>query len=291
MNQHKRPTALIAEDEPLLAAALQAELALAWPELQVLAVVGDGASAVTQALKLQPDVLFFDIRMPGMSGLDAAAELADAWNTSESDGTPFPALVFVTAYDQYAVQAFEAQAVDYLLKPVQAQRLQKTVAKLHLALSSRAQAATYSVANSPAATTAHDPLDATLAQLRQLLLAVPGPAAGPSAPAAPLTVLQVSVGTTIRLVPVAEVIYFEAADKYVRVLTAEREYLIRTPLKELLPQLDGHVFWQIHRGTLVNSARIDSVTRDEVGKLTLTLHQRPERLAVSRLYAYLFKAM
>ncbi|HMT18384.1 MAG TPA: response regulator, partial [Ottowia sp.] len=132
------PTALIAEDEPLLAAALQAELARAWPALRVLATVGDGVSAVAQALALRPDVLFFDIRMPGQSGLDAAAELMDAWDDTAA---PFPALVFVTAYDQYAVQAFEAQAIDYLLKPVQPARLKKSVQKLRLALAQRAPAA------------------------------------------------------------------------------------------------------------------------------------------------------
>jgi DNA-binding LytR/AlgR family response regulator len=144
MSKPAAPTALIAEDEPLLAAALQAELARAWPELKVLAVVGDGGSAVTQALRLKPDVLFFDIRMPGQSGLEAAAELADEWDTGAdgSGGTPFPALVFVTAYDQYAVQAFETQAMDYVLKPIQAARLQKTVSKVQLALASRSQAAT-----------------------------------------------------------------------------------------------------------------------------------------------------
>ena len=126
--------ALIAEDEPLLAAALQQALAQAWPQLQIVATVGDGPSAVRAALALRPEVLFFDIRMPGQSGLDAAAELADAWPTQGPDSTPFPALVFVTAYDQYAVQAFEAQAVDYLIKPVQSARLQKTVQKLPLAL-------------------------------------------------------------------------------------------------------------------------------------------------------------
>jgi DNA-binding LytR/AlgR family response regulator len=127
MNPATPLTALIAEDEPLLAQALQAELARAWPALTVVATVGDGASAVAQALALQPDVLFFDIRMPGMGGLEAAAELADQWVTQGPGAKPFPALVFVTAYDQYAVQAFEAQAVDYLLKPVQAARLAKTV--------------------------------------------------------------------------------------------------------------------------------------------------------------------
>ena len=132
-------TALIAEDEPLLAQALQAELARAWPTLTVLATVGDGASAVRQALALQPDVLFFDIRMPGQTGLDAAVELAERWPTEGTQERPFPALVFVTAYDEYAVQAFEAQAVDYLLKPVQPQRLQKTVEKLALALAKPTQ--------------------------------------------------------------------------------------------------------------------------------------------------------
>jgi len=284
------PTALIAEDEPLLAAALQAELARAWPELQVLAVVGDGASAVTQALRLQPDVLFFDIRMPGQSGLDAAAELADEWNTGTdgSDGTPFPALVFVTAYDQYAVQAFEAQAMDYVLKPIQAARLQKTVSKVQLALASRARAATESIANGTPDKTGDDAqLDATLAQLRHLLAAAPN--------AAPLKVIQASVGTAIRMVPVDEVDYFEAADKYVRVLTSgsqgQHEYLLRTPLKELLPQLDEQDFWQVHRGAVVRASAVDMVTRDEAGKLWLALRGRPEKLAVSRLYAHRFKAM
>ena len=268
---HPAPNALIAEDEPLLAAALQAELARAWPELQVLAQVGDGASAVTQALRLQPDILFFDIRMPGLSGLDAAAELVDAWESPARLGTPFPALVFVTAYDQYALAAFEAHAVDYLLKPVQPARLDKTVAKLKQALGNRRQPV--------------QEFEATLAQLRGML-------ASPSAPAVPpLKVLQVSVGTSIRLVPVSEVLVFEAADKYVQVLTARQEYLIRTPLKELLPQLDPAVFWQVHRGTVVNATGIDTVTRDEAGKLSLSVHGRPGKLAVSRLYTHLFKAM
>ena len=270
MNTDTRPTALIAEDEPLLAGALQAELARAWPELQVLAVVGDGASAVTQAMRLQPDVLFFDIRMPGLSGLDAAAELADAWDGAPSQ-KPFPALVFVTAYDQYAVAAFEAQAMDYLLKPLQAARLQKTVAKLQQALPNRAQPA--------------QQFESTLAQLRGLL------GAGAQATTTPLKMIQASVGNAIRMVPLNDVIYFEAADKYVRVLTASHEYLIRTALKELLPQIDASVFWQIHRGTVVNSSCLDSVTRDEAGKLSVSLRGRRERLPVSRLYSHLFKAM
>jgi DNA-binding LytR/AlgR family response regulator len=276
---HPAPTALIAEDEPLLAAALQAELARAWPELRVLATVGDGISAVKQSLALMPDVLFFDIRMPGLSGLEAAAELADQWPTTGPGACPFPALVFVTAYDQYAVQAFEAQAVDYLLKPVQAARLQKTVEKLKKASVERTSSAIETEAS----------MAPMLARLRGLL----GAEGGASAPR--LSVIAASLpgamGATIRMVPVDEVLYFEAADKYLRVLTASAEYLIRTPLKDLLAQLDPQVFWQIHRGTLVRASLIDTVTRDEAGKLSLTLHGRPERLAVSRLYAHLFKAM
>ncbi|MDP1742582.1 LytTR family DNA-binding domain-containing protein [Polaromonas sp.] len=283
MSQHPA-TALIAEDEPLLAQALQAELARTWPGLRVLASVGDGISAVAQALQLLPDVLFFDIRMPGQTGLEAAAELADEW----PQHTPFPALVFVTAYDQYAVQAFEVQAVDYLLKPLQAARLEKTVAKVQLALAGRAQTAINSGANATTGTSANPTLDQALHQL-QYLLAAAQPAS-PSA-GAPIELLQVSVGSSIRMVPVGEVLYFEAADKYVRVLTASHEYLIRTALKDLLPQLDPRSFWQIHRGTVVQSSAIDTVLRDEAGKLTLSLRGRPEKLAVSRMYSQQFRAM
>ncbi len=271
-------TALIAEDEPLLAQALQSELAQAWPTLQVLRTVGDGASAVEAALALQPDVLFFDIRMPGLSGLEAAAELADTWPTAGPQAKPFPALVFVTAYDQYAVQAFEAQAVDYLLKPVQAVRLQKTVSKLQKSLANTAQAAPEKGASS-------EPLEAALAQLRGLLAPVVAPGL------APLKVLQASVGNHIHLIPVEDVVYLEAADKYLRVLTATQEYLLRTPLKELLPQLDAQTFWQVHRGTVVRVQAIRSLSRDEAGRLSLTLHHRSEKLPVSRLYAHRFKAM
>jgi DNA-binding LytR/AlgR family response regulator len=262
------PTALIAEDEPLLAQALQAELARAWPELRVLASVGDGTAAVRAALEQRPDVLFFDIRMPGLGGLEAAAELAEDWPS----GTPFPALVFVTAYDQYALRAFEAQAVDYLLKPVQAERLHKTVQRLREVLAQRA---------APAAAG----LEATLGQLRHLLQA-----AAP-APQPLLQVIQAGVGSGIRMVPVQTVVYFEAADKYVRVVSEAGEVLVRTPLKELLPQLDPQLFWQVHRGTVVRAAAVEAVLRDEAGKLYLVLHGRPERLPVSRLYAHLFKAM
>ncbi len=281
-------TALIAEDEPLLAAALQAELASAWPTLKVLATVGDGASAVRQALALQPDVLFFDVRMPALNGLDAAVELADEWDHDSPGARPFPALVFVTAYDQYAVQAFEAEAVDFVLKPVQAARLQKTVAKLQQMLAARAAASSTPSAAAAQATEAH--LQATLDQLRQLMAAAQGPSTAPSADG-PLKVIQASVGSSIHMVPVDDVLYFEAADKYVRVLTAAHEYLIRTPLKDLLPGLNTQEFWQIHRSTVVRATAIDTVSRDEAGKLSLTLRGRSDKLSVSRIYAQRFKAM
>ena len=274
-------TALIAEDEPLLAAALAAELAVAWPALQVVATVGDGASAVAQALALQPDVLFFDIQLPGMTGLEAAAKLLDAWPIV-TGGKPFPALVFVTAYDQYAVAAFEAQAVDYLLKPIQPPRLLKTVLKVQLAQQIRAQAAINKVADGDTR------LERTLAQLRALLLPI-------SPVATPLQIISATLagshGNTLQMVPIAEVLYFEAADKYIRVLTAGAEYLIRTPLKVLLQQLNSQTFWQIHRGTVVQATAIHTVQRDEQGKLVITLHGSPDKLAVSRLYSHLFKAM
>lgn len=287
-------TALIAEDEPLLAMALQTELQRQWPGLRLLATVGDGLSAVRQALQLRPDVVFLDIRMPGLSGIEAAAELAEQWPDG-AEAPPFPALVFVTAYDQYAVQAFEAQAVDYVLKPVQGPRLQKTVQRVQQMLAGRQPSA-----HQPTLQT--DLLEPALAQLRQLLAAQIGlqeaesPAPASPAPVTPtggLKVIQASLsgGNTIRMVPIDEVVYFEAADKYVRVLTETQEYLIRTPLKDLIGQLDAQVFWQIHRGTLVRASAIDTVTRDESGKLRISLRSRSERLGVSRLYAHLFKAM
>lgn len=267
-------TALIAEDEPLLAEALRSELARAWPELSVVAMVGDGASAVRQARELKPDVLFFDIRMPGMSGLEAAEELADGWDSAGS-ADPFPALVFVTAYDQYAIEAFETRAIDYVLKPVQPARLKKSIEKVQSALVQRTQSATF--------------FEASLDRIRALVEGVPSTLQ--SAPAEPLTVIQASVGNRIRMLPIEEVLCFEAADKYLRVLTADAEYLIRTPLKELLPRLAAQAFWQVHRGTVVRTSAIDSVLRDESGRLTLTLHGRADKFAVSRVYAHRFKAM
>ena len=272
------PRCLIAEDEPLLAAGLQADLAALWPELQVVASVGDGLRAAEQALALRPDVCFFDIRMPGASGLEAAQALAEDWPDAAGDGA-FPLLVFVTAYDDYALQAFEAQAVDYLVKPVDRTRLAACVARLQTRLADRRSSA------APAGQTQQDALQAAVSQLRGLL----GGVVTPTAPR--LEVIQAQVANLVHLVPLAEVLYFEAADKYVRVITAEREHLIRASLRELLPQLDPAVFWQVHRGTVVQATAISTARREESGKVTLSLRGRPEKLTASRLYAHLFKGM
>ncbi|HOB93094.1 MAG TPA: LytTR family DNA-binding domain-containing protein [Aquabacterium sp.] len=270
------PTALIAEDEPLLAQALAADLARLWPELQIVATVGDGLSAGDQTMALQPQVCFLDIRMPGATGLEAAQALAEDWPA----GVPFPLLVFVTAYDQYALAAFEAQAVDYLLKPVDSARLAACVARLKQRL---ADTAVPAAAAPPA-------LDQALDQLRALLTAGVG-ATHPAAALPRLEVIQAGVGNTVHMVPVAEVLYFEAADKYIRVVTATQEHLIRLSLRELLPRLDAALFWQVHRSLVVRATAITTATRDESGKVFLQLRGRPERLTASRLYAHLFKGM
>jgi DNA-binding LytR/AlgR family response regulator len=276
-------TALIAEDEPLLAQALTKALAAAWPQLEVVATVGDGVSAEEQALTLKPDILFFDIQMPGQSGIEAALALADQWEIpSAATGPghkPFPCLVFVTAYDRYAVEAFEAQAMDYLLKPVMPERLAKTLAKLkaHLLL----------VAGH--VPTQDDAMALVIAQLRAL---VPEPSmvVAPR-PTAALQFIQASQGNTIQMVAVGDIEMFQALDKYVQISTAHTNYLIRTPLKELMAQLPPDQFWQIHRGAVVRVDRIDKVTRDEAGKTYLHLKGRSDALVVSRLYTHLFKAM
>ena len=274
-------TALIAEDEPLLAQALQAELARAWPELRLLEPAVDGDDAVERALAQRPDIVFLDIRMPGRTGLEAAEAIVEDWPGTER---PLPLIVFVTAYDQYALQAFERAAVDYLQKPVQPARLAACCARLKEMVALRAAATAPSSSTDEAA---------LLARLRSLLST---PAAGDStgaasAPLGTLTIVQASVGTTLHMIPIAEVVYFEAADKYVRVVTAERDALIRMSLRELLPRLDAARFWQIHRGTVVRADAIATAVRDDSGKVFLTLRERPERLVASRLYAHLFRGM
>ena len=283
MNPETDPRALIAEDEALLAQSLRQMLGQQWPQLQIQAMVTDGLSAAQQALALQPDVLFLDIRMPGQSGLEAAAEVVDNW----PDNRPLPAIVFVTAYDQYALAAFEASAMDYVLKPVQAARLAQSVQRLQLWWQQRQQSNTQTQsAPADASQQAQQEQQAQLAQLLQLQTQMLGGSAVP-----PLQIIQASMGNQIHMVRVQDIVYLEAADKYLRVLTAGQEYLIRTPLKDLLPQLDAQQFWQVHRGTVVRADAIASVQRDEAARLWLQLRNRSEKLAVSRLYATRFKAM
>ncbi len=267
-------TAIIAEDEALLAASLKSDLNALWPDLSILAVVGDGQSALEQALMLRPQVLFLDIRMPELSGIDVALELIDTWPQDE----PFPAIVFVTAYDEYALQAFEARAIDYLVKPVQRQRLANTVERIKARIG------------------AVD-LAATIQQFQALLQNRPADLSKlggqPSHHGRQLLkVIQAGVGNSIRMIPIDEVNLFEAADKYVRVVASDgKDYLIRKALKELIDELDPEIFWQIHRGALVRATAIDSVQRDEAGRQTLQLKGYPQALSVSRMYSHLFKAM
>lgn len=244
--------AIIADDETHLAKDLRRRLAQLWPELEIAAVVHDGLAAAEALAAHKPDIAFLDIRMPGQSGLDAA-------RSADGDCR----VVFVTAFDDHAVQAFEQAAVDYLLKPVSDERLARCVERLK----QRNAAAP----------------DALLARLQQLLATQNKPE--------PLRWLRIQVGQNVRMVAVEEVCYFQSADKYTTVLTRDAELLLRTPLKELLTQLDDGQFWQVHRGTVVNAKQIVSAHHDLLGKVSLTLRDRPEKVAVSRSYAHLFRQM
>ena len=255
-------TCIVAEDEALLRQALVSELARAWPALRILAECEDGASAVEALAEHQPDVAFLDIRMPGLTGLEVAAAAAEA--------SPRTRIVFVTAYDQYAIDAFDRGAIDYLLKPVKPERLDATVARLQ----------------------AQDSLPdaATLAALLDKLGALPKSAAS-AASAEPLTWLTASAGRETRLILIDDVAYFRADQKYTTVVTAEGEALLRSSLRELLPRLDGNTFKQIHRSTIVNLKAIAGITRDDTGRGTVRLKQRPETLTVSQPFMTLFKHM
>jgi DNA-binding LytR/AlgR family response regulator len=272
-------TALIAEDEPILAQALSTMLLRLWPELTILPLAQDGGQAVDMALSSLPDVMFLDIQMPDRDGLDAAQAVVEGW----PDGKPLPLVVFVTAYDEYAVAAFERAAVDYVLKPVQTPRLAVTCDRLKQLLRQR----------SP------QQEDGMLDALRSLeaAQAEADEASAPSgsSPLPPLRVLQAAVGSGLQLVQIEDVQYFEAADKYVRIVTGNpstqaADLLIRTPLRELIPRLDADLFWQIHRSIVVNVKCIDRVSR-EYGRLRVHMKGRPDTLEVSRMYSHLFKAM
>ena len=254
-------SAVIAEDEALLRAALRDALAQAWPELQIVAECEDGASALEAIAEHTPDVAFLDIRMPGLTGLEVAAAATEA--------SPDTRIVFTTAYDQYAIDAFERGAVDYLLKPIAAERLAATVQRLQAR------------ANGPA----HD-AGALAELLRKLGAALPRDAARE-----PLTWITASAGRETRLIGIDDVIYFRAADKYTTVVTAEGEALLRTPIKDLLAALDGAHFRQIHRSTIVNLKAIASIVRDDGGRGIVRLRGRPETLAVSQPFMALFRHM
>jgi len=262
-------TALIAEDEANLAHALKDALARTWPELRIVDVVGNGPAAIHAVDEHAPDILFLDIRMPGLTGLQVAERLAGA------PGAQGPLVVFVTAYNEYAVQAFEREAVDYLVKPVIDARLAETVERLKKRLSSAAPVA------------AGD--DGELGRALDLIKRLAG--GGAAAPASYLQFLRAGIGDSVRIVPVDEVIYLQAQDKYVSIYTRDGEQLIRISLKELSDQLDPNLFVQVHRSTIVNMRAVETADRDFTGRVLLTLRGSKDKVQVSRQYAHLFSRM
>ncbi len=254
-------TCVIAEDESLLRQALVDALAKAWPELRILAECGDGGSALEAIAEHQPDVAFLDIRMPGLTGLEVAAATAEA--------SPRTQVVFVTAYDQYAVNAFDAGAVDYLLKPIAPDRLAQTVLRLQARIASGEGGS-----------------QALAGLLEQLAVAIPRRLASE-----PLVWLTASTGNTTRLILVEDVLFFRADNKYTEVATASGDALLRKPIKELLEVLDPAMFKQIHRSTIVNLKAIESITRDDTGRGLLKLRARPEVLTVSQPFMSIFRSM
>jgi DNA-binding LytR/AlgR family response regulator len=262
-----RTTALVAEDEPLLAKTLVGILADVWPEAAV-EVVHDGIAAAERALEVEPDVMFLDIQMPGRTGLEVAEIVTDEWPSDRA----LPLLVFVTAYDEFAIKAFERAAVDYVLKPATVERLAKTTARLRERLAKR-----------PAVPAAGEA--ATLCTQVQAILAPT--AAEPER----IRIIRASTGNTVRMIPVAEVICLEAADKYVTVVTASYEALVRMSLRELATRLEGIELVQVHRGTMVNAAHMTTATRNELGHLSLHLRGLAREVSVSRAFAHLFRPM
>jgi len=255
------PKCIVAEDETLLRDDLVASLARAWPELEVAAACDDGASALEAIATHKPDIAFLDIRMPGLTGMEVASAAAEA--------SPATQVVFVTAYNQYAIDAFDRGAVDYLLKPIVPDRLAATVARLKSRLASGASDT--------------GRLAAILEELRVQIPAAPAKAA--------FEWITASVGKETKLILVADVAYFKAEDKYTVVATAEGEALIRKSIRELLDVLDPARFKQVHRATIVNLRAIAGVTRDETGRGTIRLKGRPETLAVSLTFMPLFRNM
>jgi len=255
------PTAIIADDERLMREQVRTRLAEVWPELQILAEARNGDEAVAAVDEHRPDLAFLDIRMPGMTGIEAARAIGDACH-----------IVFITAYNEYAVEAFEHGAVDYVLKPAERERLELTVARLKKRLGSPPQ-----------------DLGALLTRLAAKLDSSEGGGAKPVSER--LQWIQASVGQQLRLIPVGEVLFFTSDEKYTRVQTESFEALIRKPIKELVDELDPEQFWQIHRSTIVNTKAIGGVTRDFRGRQLVLIKGHSEKLEVSRNYTHLFKQM
>ncbi|MEP7302266.1 MAG: LytTR family DNA-binding domain-containing protein [Caldimonas sp.] len=270
-------TALIADDERLLREQLRARLAEVWPELEIAGEAKNGTEAVELVEQLRPDLVFLDIRMPGMNGIEAARAIAQLPFDEDDGDDAAPAwrgceIVFITAYDQYAIEAFEQGVVDYVLKPAERERLQVTVDRVRKRLASRA---------------ADEAPDTSGMQgLLQKLAERMNPGAVPR-----LRWIQATVGTNIQMIPVEDVLFFISDEKYTRVQTASLEALIRKPIKELIAELDAEMFWQIHRSTLVNARAIAGVSRDLRGRQMVAVRGHPEKLEVSRSYAGLFKGM
>jgi DNA-binding LytR/AlgR family response regulator len=269
-------TALLADDEPHLLSYLEEQLAGAWPELKVIGRAPNGIEALRLIDELAPDVVFLDIQMPGLNGLQLASRLCA--------GVSAPRVVFTTAHEQYALEAFDSEAFDYLLKPVRLERLQRTVARLKEALAERAPA------HAPAAASPETAAQLA-AMLRQLGVPLPAQAPAPSPAAAPLQWIRAAQGQETRLIAVDEVIYFQSNDKYTSVFIADGEHLIRTPLRQLREQLDERQFWQIHRGVIVAARHVAGTRTDFRGRLLVKLKGRQEELVVSRNYADLFRQM
>ncbi|HUG24273.1 LytR/AlgR family response regulator transcription factor [Piscinibacter sp.] len=270
--------ALIADDERLMREQLRARLTEVWPELEIVAEAKNGLEAVELTAQHHPDLVFLDIRMPGMTGVDAARQIAQL-PTHESGGDEWPGceIVFITAYDQYAVEAFEQGVVDYVLKPAERERLAITVERIKKRIAQRGNN------GDDEPLPAHTP---DMQQLLQRLAAQLNPSAPPK-----LKWIQATVGQQIQMIPVEDVLFFISDEKYTRVQTATLEALIRKPIKELIDEVDMNLFWQIHRSTLVNTKAIAGVSRDLRGRQLVSVKGHPEKLEVSRSYTGLFKGM
>lgn len=278
--------ALIADDERLMRDQLRARLAEVWPELEIVAEARNGEEAVTLTAQHQPDIVFLDIRMPVLTGVDAARQIAQLPTYEDAGGWPGCEIVFITAYDQYAVQAFEQGVVDYVLKPAERERLQVTMERIKARMGDRARESANGANDgndSAAPLPAHTP---GMQQLLQRLAEQINPKTTPK-----LQWIQATVRQSIQMIPVADVLFFISDEKYTRVQTATLEALIRKPIKELVEELDMSQFWQIHRSTLVSTKAIAGVSRDERGRQLVSVRGLSEKLEVSRSYAGLFKSM